>query len=233
MQQIHNVSRVQRLSFISFGEEPKVPEPAQQTLEVVDKVPEPFIPEPPPKLITEEEVKAARTDGKNQGYKEGYAAAEAKVSKETVKREEDVKAVLDLIANRITLAAEEHTKYIENKREMMNKLVLGIAHKVAGDAMKSDPYATVETVMRECLGLIIGEPKIVVTVSEALTAGLKQRIDSIRPKLSGFTGDLVVESSADIKDNDCRVEWKNGYGEHDAAKIWNDIETIIAKIGKS
>lgn len=137
-------------------------------------------------------------------------------------------SVLQVIASRITLAAEEHAAYMARQQAVMSKLALAIGRKIAGDAVKSDPYESVEEVLRDCLGLIIGQAKIAVTVPAALGAGLRQRIDALRPLLPGFTGEIAVEEEPGMGENDCRVEWKSGYAERDTAKLWSDIETIIA-----
>lgn len=233
IQQLQTTSRVQRLSFISFSEESKpAPESVAEIMEVQEKVIQAVEPAIELPLITEEEVRAARNEGFAEGYKEGFTKAEAKADKEAAKREEGIKAVMELIANRITLAAEDHVKYIDSRQEIMKGMAIGIARKIAGDAMKSEPYSAAEAVLKECFALIVNEPKVIITVSEPLCAGMKQRIDSLRPLLPGFNGELVVEGSAELSENDCRVEWKNGYAEHDTAKLWSDVETIIAKIGK-
>ena len=90
------------------------------------------------------------------------------------------------------------------------------------------PYENVESLLRECLALIIGRPNITVAVTPALSAGLKQRISALRPLLLGFVGEIAVEEEPGMKEDDCRVEWENGYAERDTAKLWKDIETIIA-----
>ncbi len=225
-------SRIQRLSFVSFGQEDnKLPEAAEKLLAMEEQI-EASVTETVQHiapLITEEQLQKAREDGRVQGYNEGLAAAEAKSQDEAAKREEEIKSVLETIASRITLAAEEHASYIASRQDVMNKAVVAIAKKIANDALKAEPYATVEATLKECLALIIDEPKVTVTVPVGMSAGLKQRIDSLRPLLLEFNGELLVQEDADLKENDCRVAWKNGYGERDMARLWSDIETIIVK----
>lgn len=225
-------SRVQRFSFASFGEEGKLEDqvPVAQTSVIEEKrAYEPALPPVPEHKITEEELTKARQDGHSQGYSEGVAVGEAKVEKDSVKREEDIKAILELLANRLIIASEGHASTIAGHLDTMKHLTMAIARKVAGDALKSEPYEIVESTLRECLALMIGQPRIVVTVSPVLVAGLKQRIDALRPLLPGFEGELVVEESEAVSENDCRVEWKGGYAGRDTTKLWNDIENVIAR----
>lgn len=224
--------RVQRFSFSSFGDgEKKRDEPTQLAQPPVAEETNRFFEPPviPQNVITEEELQNAKKDGYEQGYKEGFTACEAKVEKEKAKLEEDIKSVLETIANRLTIAAEEHSSYISCQFEITKTLALAVARKVAGDAIKYEPYESVEAVLRECLALIVGESRVIISVSSSIAPGLKQRIDSLRPLLPGFDGELIVEESDSLNENDCRVEWKGGYAGRDTARLWNDIENIIAR----
>jgi flagellar biosynthesis/type III secretory pathway protein FliH len=174
-------------------------------------------------------MQAARTEGHTQGYSEGTAAAEAKLNKADAAREEAIRGLLDVIANRITMAAESHATYVKNQEETMGKLVIAIARKLSGDALKSDPYANVESLLRECMGLIAGSPKIVIVVALTRSVDLKRRMDTLRPQLQGFEGELVVEEDPTLGEQDCRVEWKGGYGEHNAEALWKSIEAIVVQ----
>lgn len=225
-------TRIQRLSFMSFGEDEKPLEPVAKAAEVKEEVTEKFEPTPPPKLITEAEVNAARKEGYDEGYKEASAAIEAQHDKETEKREEAIKSLLEVIANRITLAAEEQIAYRDSKQKVLGQLAVAVARKVAGDAVKSDPQIEVEAILKECMPLVVNEARLTIVVSEKLRDALKLKLDSLRQLLPGFTGDLVVEANADMGEADCRVEWKNGYAERDTEKLWNEIQTIITNIGK-
>lgn len=228
-------SKVHRLSFIAFGEEEKPPVPSSlpATASAAKEAPaEPSSPAPPVEskpAITEEALQQAKTQAQAQGHKEGYAAAEAKFSKDSAKREEEIKSVLETIANRIIIAYEAHNAYVASQQDLLNRIILTVARKVAGDAMKSEPYAGVETLLKSCLALIIGEPKVVVTVPKDAGGGLRQRIDGLRPLLPNFSGELIVEEDEKLSENDCKIEWRSGKGERDTAKLWNEIETIITR----
>lgn len=231
--ELETPNRVQRMHFVSFGEQEKKPvKPLEKKAAVEEKhvEPSPSPPEPVRPAITEQELQNARSEGRAEGYEEGVAVVEAKINAENVKREEAIRAALESIARQVVIAAEQHTVHVATMQDTMNKTVLTIARKVAGDALKAEPYSGVESVVKECTALISGMPKVIITVSPVLAAGLRQRVDTLRPQLGGgFNGELAVEESPDMKETDCRVEWKSGFAQRDTAKLWNDIETIISR----
>ncbi len=222
-----NIARVQRFSFANFKQ--SEPQPKQEE-EILPLITEPVIDlEAQQKALIDEAKKSARHEGREQGYKEGYAAAEKKINQEAAAHEAAIKDLLEVISNRITLAAEAHTAYLMQQKDLMGKLVIAISRKIAGEALKREPYESIEVVLRECLGLIIGEPKVTFIVSPEFANGLRQRIEYLRPLLPGFKGELVVEENEAITGNDYRVEWRGGYAERDFTKLWNDVEAVISK----
>jgi len=223
-------SLIHRLHYASFnekGEKAATPKSSiaesKTAAEPVKQAP------PPPPTFSEKDIQTARGEAQKLGYNEGYAAAETKLNKEAAAREDAVHALLEVIANRITLAAESFAAKRQTQEDALPKLALAIAQKLTAEALKREPYAIAESLIRECVGLIAGRPVIVVTVSPARIEGLKQRIGVLTPMLQGFTGELKVEEDAALSEQDCRVEWGDGYAEHHAETVWSDIQAIIAK----
>lgn len=232
MAQLETTSPIRRFRYTSFdGKDEEAPAIALEP----EMTPEPVMPSGPLHLplelpaITEKDVQAAKTEAQALGYREGYTAAQAKFDKEGATREEAVKSLLEIIANRITIAAEVHAADVKERHALVGKLVLAAARKVAGEALKREPYAAVESLLRECMGIIAGEPRVTIIVSSALVAGLKQRIDSLKPVLQGFTGEIRIEEDSHLMDQDCRVEWGNGSGARDNEALWKAIEEIITR----
>jgi flagellar biosynthesis/type III secretory pathway protein FliH len=232
---LETISRIHRFQYPSFDpkEEKKAPVAAPKALP--EKEPDQLSPSGllPLELqlpaITEKDVQTARSEGQTQGYREGYAAAQAKFDKETAAREDSVKSLLDIIANRITIAGEAHARALKERENLMARLAVAAARKVAGDALKRDPFNAVQSLMHECMGIIAGASKLTVVVSATLAPGLRQRIDTLKPILQGFEGELVVEEDAALLDQDCRVEWGNGYGERNTEELWKAVEAIVIK----
>jgi flagellar biosynthesis/type III secretory pathway protein FliH len=179
--------------------------------------------------ITEKDLQAARAEAQTQGYREGYAAAQGKFNKEAATREDAVRTLLEIVANRITIAAETHAQAMKERENLMARLVMASARKVAGEALRREPYAAVESLLRECMALIAGAGRLTIVASGALAPGLRQRIDTLKPMLQGFAGELIVEEDAALLEQDCRVEWGNGYGERTTEDLWKAIESIVVK----
>jgi len=224
----HITARVQRFSFNPFDEKevktPVMPENKKPSPEITAETPP-----PPAPVFSQADIDSARSEARAEGYREGTAATQASYAKEEVAQAEAMHSLLEVISNRITLAAESHSLHLKQQHDVIGKLVIAVAKKLAGEALKREPYANVEALLRECMGLITGEPKITVAVSAAKSEGLRQRIDMLKPILQGFEGEVLVSEDTALGDQDCRVEWKNGYGERNATQIWSDIEAIIAK----
>lgn len=228
---LETTSRLHRFLFADFNPKEEKPVAKHETQVKTDPSPPPG-PLPLPlalPAITERDLLAARSDAQAQGLREGYAAAQAKFNKEAASREEAVKTLLDIIANRITIAAETHAQAMKEREDLMVRLILASARKVAGEALRREPYAAVESLLRECMGLIAGTRKVIVTVSSTLAPGLRQRIDTLRPMLHGFDGELIVEEDTALMDQDCRVDWGNGHGERSTEELWKAIEAVVMK----
>lgn len=218
--------RIERLHFVSFGsKEEKLRAAAKAAIEI--KQPEPVI--PPPPVFSEAQLHAAKQEAHKQGYGEGYQAAEAKINHENVAREEATKGLLEIIANRITLAAEAQTSHRKRQEEAVASLALAIARKLTAKALKREPYSIAESLLTECMDLVVGQSRLIIAMPKGRADGFKQRMGSLTPLLKGFKGDIQVEEDAALEEYDCRVEWNGGHAIHHAQTIWNDIQAIITK----
>ncbi len=237
-------SRVERFRFAQLTKESKAkdvtaPRPVEPVREQVKRGTQALMSKPEPAAqapatpaapaITALDLETAKKEAQDKGYREGVAATEEKFKKEAGEREDAIRSLLDVIANRITIAAESHARAIKGQEAALGKLTMMIARKVSGEALKREPYSNVEALLKECVVLITGQPKIIISVAPARVEGLKQRVDTLRPLLPGFEGSMVVEEDSALGEQDCRVNWTGGYGEHNAAKIWSDIESLVTQ----
>ena len=234
--------RVERYKLVSFGPEESVGElhphvhthahahsaDQQEPEAIMADQPEPP-PPPPPPSFSEQQMNEAKQQAFQQGYASGKIDAEAAINKQAEAEAAAIKAVLDLISNRITIASETHTEYLKSQQEVMLRTILAVARKVAGDALKSEPHASVESLLRECVGLVAGTERVVVAVPPAKLEGLRQAIKLVREQLTGFQGELVIEPDANLGENDCRVEWNNGQAVRNTESLWAAIEALLRK----
>ncbi|MEI7669524.1 MAG: hypothetical protein WCJ33_05545 [Pseudomonadota bacterium] len=235
MERVERITKIERLNFISFGIEEEIILPNEANSNDSENL----INEPPElpygmNLIAEDALQEmlanAKKEGHSQGYNEGVIAAEEKAKNDLQTRDENIKSVLDLIANRITIAAETHTANINKQNDAMQKLIMVAAKKIAGNSIKDEPYQIVESLIKLSSILISGNTKIIIKVAPILIEVVKERIENIRQIISGFEGEIIIEEDKDLSEFDCRVEWKNGYAEHNNEKLCQDIEQIISRI---
>ena len=186
-------------------------------------------PPPPPPTYSEAELQAVKQAAFQSGLAAGKQEAEAKRDKEAEEAAASLRNLLEVIANRVTLASETHASLLKSQQELNLKLSLGIARKIAGDALKREPYSSVEALLKECTGLIGGQERIVIFVSPQKIEGLRQSVESLKPHLQNFEGEVVIEQDESLADNDCRIEWKNGQATRDTETLWADIESLLRK----
>ena len=232
-------SRVERFRFLSFNEKGKpvdVPAHTPTTTEttelsMVDALAS-VAPEdapPPPPSFSEQQLEQAKQEAFQQGVVAGRNEAETARNKAAEEQAAAVKSLLQMISNRITIASEEHTRFLKQQHELLLNLSMAVARKVAGDALKREPQTSVQALLKECMGLFAGNERITVFVPTQRYEGLKQAVDTIIPQLKDFQGQLEIQGEDALAENDCRVEWKSGMAEYNAELLWTEIENIVKK----
>lgn len=184
---------------------------------------------PPPPTFSEAEMAEAKAAGYQAGFAAGKAEAEARAAEVAEKAQAAHNALLETIANRMMMAAEAHAKYLESQQGVMVKTAMTVARKVAEDALKREPYAVVETLLKECSDIVAGSQSVVITVPTAKLQGLQQSVDKLKQHLTQFKGQWVLEGSETLAEHDCRVAWKNGMAERSFEALWSDIEALISR----
>jgi flagellar biosynthesis/type III secretory pathway protein FliH len=139
------------------------------------------------------------------------------------------KTLLQMISNHITFASEAHQRFLKSQHTLVQKLSLAIARKVAGDALKREPMHSVEALVKECVALFAGNERIMIFVAAQKYEGLKQSIDTIKPLLKDFQGEIIIEGDDSLQEHDCRVEWKSGEALFSEELLWSEIDQIVKK----
>lgn len=233
-------TRVERFRFLSFNEKDKQADAAAHTPaaaaepEQAPALADPLAhvtaeTPPPPPTFSETQMEQAKLEAHQRGMQAGRAEAEAARNKAEEEQASATKSLLQVISNRISIASEEHTRFLKHQHDLMLSLSLAIARKVAGDALKREPQTSVQVLLKECMGLFAGNERIIVYVPAARYEGLKQAIDTIIPQLKDFQGQLEIQGDDALAENDCRVEWKSGMAEYNAELLWTEIEQIVKK----
>ena len=116
---------------------------------------------------------------------------------------------------------------MHEQTEGLSRLALTIAKKIAGNAIKEDPIAEIEALVKECVTSLIEEPTVAIYAHPDITQLLKQRLETMLEKMPSLSIELSVEGDAEIAAGDCRIEWTNGSAERNTDKLWEDVALIV------
>jgi flagellar assembly protein FliH len=172
--------------------------------------------EPPVPTFSEEEVAAARAEGRESGHAAGRAEAAAETDRLAA-------LALEAIGNHIgTLGAVQEETLAITAREAI-ALAAGIARKAIPEIARHTAVPAIESFVTECLPRIFDEARVIIHVNAAVVGAVTDRIDGITASC-GFSGAVVVLPDAALAAEDCRVEWGNGGAEKNAETMWREID---------
>lgn len=108
------------------------------------------------------------------------------------------------------------------------KLAHSIGSHLANGLMQKHPLGEVEALIREALALCIGEPRLVIRVSDQAMEALKEKID-ILSQQAAFPGKIILLGEEGLGPSDCLIEWADGGIERRVAGIEDDIHTLMRR----
>ncbi len=178
-----------------------------------------------------EDVAAAESNGYVKGMTDGQARAREEANTEAAQRDRKLAARMDDITAQIAAMAASRQQFIGEQARLTGTLALTIARKVAAEALKERPLAEIEAMVEECVPMLIGQPKITITLHPSLSANLRERVV---PKLRahGIEGECIIQDDAAMAMEDCRIDWKNGAAEKKMAELWKEISQVIDRMAK-
>lgn len=177
-------------------------------------------PAPEPEIILpthpEEDLRAARAEGFEDGYRQGMAEAEAA-------RGAEVAATLRAIAASLEDASRCASEAAEASVHAMLKLLVEII--VVGYPTLRARYGQQE--IRRLADVVLpamaGEPNVVAHVNPSM-------LDAITAELAAFPGVAVVPA-ASIPPGDVRITWKDGFAERNTGAAWAATLEILGPLG--
>ena len=189
-------------------EEPKVEEP------------------PPPPTFSEEELKKTKDEGYRQGYSEGKEAGRNEANTKQAELAQHTSKMVQQLCSEVSAMGERHQAAFRQQCSEVSKLVIAAARQVAGEAMDKAPIAAIETMINQCLHVMIEEPRVTLHVHPDLAESAEKEIKQ-RLKQAGYDGAIIIETDENIALGDGRIDWRNGSAERSQDKIWHEIERII------
>jgi flagellar assembly protein FliH len=162
--------------------------------------------EKPPQTMLLSEHQAAVADSRQQGYREGFAAAQAEVF---ASAQRGMTTALERIANGIAgLAAELKRTQAQIEADAVS-VAVAVATKLSSVLIAREPLAEITSLAAECLRHLSAAPHVVIRVNEAIYAEAREKLEAL-VQAQGFGGRLVVLAAPEIAAGDCRIEWADG-----------------------
>jgi len=172
-------------------------------------------------IFSEKDLLDSRQKGYEDGYAKGYAGAksdEAETEKKIQASLEDITLKLAAISEAVKTRNDAHIKELVD-------LSLKLARKVAGTALKKDPYEEIENVVRNSLPLLFDEPLISVSVNVDLLEKTKGRIMELA-KNEGFKNNIEISGNQALTPGSCDIQWNGGGIKAHKDVIWEEIEEL-------
>ena len=203
---------------LDFGARPSEPPPPVEDAVVVE---EPAI------LLAEHErqLAAARTAAEAEGYRKGFAAAQAEAVADVQRR---TAQALDRAAagiDRLVAALNEVEARLEAEAV---DVAVAVATRLAPELIAREPLAELAALVKDVIGNLLTTPHIVVRVNDAVYDAARERLTAIARSV-GFDGRLIVLAEPHIKAGDCRIEWADGGVVRDRAATETRIAEAVGR----
>jgi flagellar assembly protein FliH len=156
----------------------------------------------PARSVTAAAHQAALARTEAEAYRNGLAAAEAKIEGRTA-------AACERIAQGIAMMAQGLAA-IEARLEAESvEVAVAVARKLAPELIATEPLAEISALAASCFRQLISAPHVVVRIAEPIYEIAHKRLEEIA-RLHGFDGRLVVLAEPTLAVGDCRIEWADG-----------------------
>ena len=184
---------------------------------------------PAPPVFSEEDLNHAREAGQKLGYAEGFEAGLAQANSESTARARDLANSLARIGDQLAQLTQQYQTLVDEQSAELSALVLMIARKVAGEALEMHGTATIEGVVRRCMPMVFGKPRVLIELAPAMLDQVQQAV-SEQFEQAGFGGDVEFRPLDGMDEYDMRVQWANGAATRSTAQLWQEIETLLAQV---
>lgn len=171
-----------------------------------------------------------------------FSAAELQVAREEAGREADqraraevaaaqaasAQASLAAIADQLGHAAAESRAAREDAAEAIAQLVLAGFAAAFPALSRRHGEVEVRAVLQRILPALGSEPKVTIRVAPALLGAVRNELARLDPDIAEMMQVIPFET---LSPGDVRVHWHSGQAVRDSAKLWEEIEAILAPAG--
>ncbi|PKU25959.1 FliH/SctL family protein [Telmatospirillum siberiense] len=188
---------------------------ADMTDEALEDVP------PPPPTFSEEELALAREQATEAGRQAGLQEAESY-------NERLIAWAMEAIATQLQdMAAIQEAANEERMRDAV-AVATAVIRKLLPETSREHDLEEITGVVRECLSHIEKDIRVTIRVNPEHMDNIREQAEQAA-ETTGFEGKLIFTADPRIAPGDCRVEWGDGGAERDQARLWEEIDSVIAR----
>ena len=188
-----------------------------------EPVPEPEeLPPPLPPTFTEDDLTQACAAAQAQGEAAGRQAATAEFE---TRADQLLETLVGQVNDMIARQRETHGELAEQAVG----IAVAAARKSLPQLARRGGITEIEEMVREILGGMLDEPRVVIRVADGVLDDLRARVDTISQRL-GFQGSIVLLADPDMGPADCRIDWADGGAEHMVRHVWDDIDAAVKRV---
>lgn len=175
--------------------------------------------------INEEELEQVRRSAFEEGREQGHREAGETLDMNVRQQQEQLTMLVSTLLERLDTEMTVMEEAREQQRKEVSNLVLLLAKKLAGNALTSQPLGAVDPMISECLGMLVGETKLTISVMPDLVEPLREHMANHRRAGQ----DLEIVGDNLLQPGDCRISWPSGKAERNNEAIWREIEKIVSR----
>ncbi len=184
---------------------------------------------PPAPTFSESEVNNAKKTAFEEGRQAGIAEGLAQANTLEAQRDVAVETCVKQLTKQAIDVAVRHQALLKMQCEELCQLVMLVGRKVAGDAMNAVPHAAVEAMINECLGVLVRQPKIILTIHPDIQPIISQHLQHALDQ-ADVECELVLHGDSSMETSEGKLEWQDGLAERKLDRLWHQIETKLRDV---
>jgi len=178
----------------------------------------------------EGEISKRINEAEKRGYQKGLEAGKAEATSKNAEIEKKLTTIFSSMDAKINNFFNSQLEISSKALNDAINLAVKVARKIAGDALKENPQAAIEAMIKKSIGFIVNEPQLIVVVNDKMAAEMEERINKI-VKSKGFEGKILVRGNADLAEGDCILEWESGSARLESSELWKKVDSVIESSG--
>jgi flagellar assembly protein FliH len=169
------------------------------------------------KVVTEDDVVAARAEG----FAQGQADANASLERASTESLRAIATMMQMMLGRLASEAD-------NLRADAAEVAIAAAKAIATTALDAFGEEAILDIVSTAVAQMRDAPRLVVKVSPELVSTMEERLIGCARE-AGFSGEIFVREDATASNGDCTLDWGDAIITHDRASAFEAIELAAQK----